>query len=52
MKKKHFFYISATNEVAPAAPRSVWGKTCNTMGGKTTNASIIENKNEKENKNG
>lgn len=51
MKKKHAFHTTATNAVAPAAPRSIWGKVGQTMGGKTTNGAIIE-KNEKENKNG
>lgn len=37
--------IKATNEIAPAAPTSVWGyKGCAGKGGRTTNSHIPEKK--------
>lgn len=47
--KKHIFTNKMINAVDPAAPASVWGKGVPGKGGSTTNSTIVEKKNEKEN---
>lgn len=48
--KKHIFTTKMSNTVEPAAPASVWGKGIPGKGGLTTNSTITEKKNDKEDK--